>query len=141
MHVKSLFLADAAMIQPDNTFSVLRGGIDTFNIAIPEGIPLSEQPPTKMSLIAIVELDLTEMGRLHSLELSLMDADGQRIIPEIRNNFQTQSKQGKGYHNILLELLIKFNKPGRYSFYVNVDRHELGTFPFQVNFSTVKMNK
>lgn len=139
MHLKSIFLSDAAMINPDNTFSVLRGGIDTFNIAIPEGSPLLEQPPTKMALIAIVELDVTEMGRLHNLELSLMDADGQRIIPEIRNNFQTQSNRGKGYHNVLLDLLIKFNKPGRYSFYINVDKYELGTLPFQVNFSTVKI--
>jgi hypothetical protein len=138
MKLRSLFLCDAASMHPDNTFSILRGGIDNFNIAIPEGQPLSQLPPTNFALIGIIELEVTEMGRLHNLEVALMDADGSRVIPELRLNFQPPVKTSKGRHNILLNISQKFNKPGAYCFYINVDGHELGDFPFQVNFQGVK---
>lgn len=137
MRLRSIFLCDAATANPDNTFSVLRGGIDNLNIAIPAGKSLKQLPPTKLALVATIELEITEMGRLHNLELSLMDADGNRVMPELRMNFQPPQSNRKGKHNLILDLMIKFEKPGDYSFYINVDSHELGDFPFQVNFRDI----
>jgi len=79
MIVKNMFLCEAAMINPDNTFSVFRGGINIFNLKVPKDAV--QFPPVKMSFVATLELEITEMGRLHNLELVLMDMDGRRILP------------------------------------------------------------
>lgn len=138
MILKNLFLCDAASPNPDNTFSVLRGGINTFNISIPKDSNPLKLPPLKLALVGTVELEITEMGRLHNLEVTLMDGDGRRVIPELRLNFQPPASQRKGYHNIILSLFTPFKAAGDYSFYVNVDGHELGTLPFSVIFHQVE---
>ncbi|OGX41838.1 MAG: hypothetical protein A3F87_01225 [Omnitrophica WOR_2 bacterium RIFCSPLOWO2_12_FULL_51_24] len=132
MILKNLFLCEAVSPNPDNTFSVLRGGINIFNISIPQGKDPSQLPPIKMGLVATVELEITEMGRLHNLEVTLMDGDGHRVIPELRLNFQPPTSQRKGYHNIIIDLFTPFKTPGEYCFYINVDGHELGSIPFNV---------
>lgn len=132
MILRNMFLCDAAVMNPDNTFSVLRGGINIFNLTIPKDINPSQLPAIKMAFVATLELEVTEMGRLHNLELVLMDMDGRRILPELRSNFQSPVSQRKGYHNILLDIFFPIKAPGEYSFYVNVDGHELGSLPFHV---------
>ncbi|MFA4887974.1 MAG: hypothetical protein WC628_00135 [Candidatus Omnitrophota bacterium] len=134
MLAKNMFLCDAAMINPDNTFSVFRGGINVFNLTVPKEVSLAHFPPIKMSFVATLELEVTEMGRLHNLELVLMDMDGHRILPELRSNFQSPVSQNKGYHNIFLDIIVPFKSPGEYCFYINVDGHELGSLPFYVVF-------
>ena len=119
-----MFLCEAAMINPDNTFSVFRGGINTFN--------LTQLLPLKISFVATLQLEVTEMGRLHNLELALMDMDGNRILPDLRSNFQSPASQKQGYHNIFLDILVSFKSPGEYCFYVNVDGHQLGSLPLYV---------
>lgn len=138
MILKNLFLCDAASSGADNTFSVLRGGINVFNIKVPKDGGSSKLPHVKLALVATVELEITEMGRLHNLEVTLMDGDGHRVIPELRLNFQPPVSQRKGYHNIILDLFTPFKSAGEYSFYVNVDGHELGTLPFSVIFHQVE---
>lgn len=131
MILKNMFLCDAASPNPDNTFSVLRGGINRFNIDIPTD-PAQGMVPIKAALVATIELEVTEMGRLHNLELSCLDMDGNRIIPELRTNFQPPISARPGYHNIILDMLIPIKKLGEYSFRINVDGHELGDLPFYV---------
>ena len=132
MILKNMFLCEAASMNPDNTFSVLRGGINVFNPMISQEPNPNQLPAIKMTFIATLELEITEMGRLHNLELVLMDMDGHRILPELRANFQPPASQRKGYHNILLDIFFPIRNAGEYSFYVNVDGHELGTLAFQV---------
>lgn len=120
MRLKNMFLCDAASLHPDNTFSVLRGGIDRFSLP---NISL----PAKLALVATIELDISERGRLHQAELSLLDIDGNRVLPPVLVNFQSPAGNAKHKHNIIGDLIIKFPQFGEYCFYVNVDGQELGT--------------
>ncbi|MDE2027341.1 MAG: hypothetical protein KGK03_00970 [Candidatus Omnitrophica bacterium] len=134
MKLKNIFLCDAATANPDNTFSVLRGGISALNLSIPSGGDVSQLPPCQVTLVATIELEVTEMGRAHQVELHLLDIDGKKVIPEVRGNFQTPVSPRRGYFNLILNTLLKIVKPGEYCFYVNVDGHELGTQPLTVLF-------
>ena len=133
MILKNMFLSEAAILNPDNTFSVLKGGANIFNLTVPQDVPVSNLP-IRMALLSTLELEVTEMGRLHNAEVILMDADGRRIIPEIRNHFQPAISSQKGYHNLLIDLVVSFPRAGVYCFYINVDGHELGALPFTVVF-------
>lgn len=132
MNLKNIFLCDAATANPDNTFSVLRGGIGMFNIPIQQGVDLSQLPPLHVALVATIELEVTEMGRLHNVEVVFMDIDGHRVLPEIRANFQTPVSPKKGWFNFILNTSLKVPKAGEYCFYINVDGHELGSQPLSV---------
>lgn len=134
MKLKNIFLCDAATANPDNTFSVLRGGINILNIPIPPGGDLSQLLPRHVALVATIELEVTEMGRLHNVELVFMDNDGKRVLPEIRANFQTPMSSQKGYFNLIVDTLLKIPRAGQYCFYINVDGHELGTQPLSILF-------
>jgi hypothetical protein len=134
MKLKNIFLCDAATANPDNTFSVLRGGISALNLSIPPNGNVSLLPPFQLTLVSTIELEVTEMGRVHNVELNFMDIDGQKVLPEVRANFQTPGSPKKGYFNLILNVILKINKPGEYCFYVNVDGHELGNQPLTVLF-------
>jgi hypothetical protein len=135
MLLKNLFLCDAATLHPDNTFSVLRGGIFSATIQVPPGAEPNRVPPLKLALVGTIEVEVTETGKQHALEVTLMDMDGRRILPEINAPFQVPPGNLQAHHNILLDLFIQFQKPGTYSFYVNVDGHELGSLLFSVAFA------
>jgi len=137
MKLRNMFLCDAASSHPDNTFSALRGGIDTLNIPCPT-VDTINIPPVNIALVATIELEITEMGRLHNLEVAFLDFDGRRIIPDLRAHFQTPVSQKKGRHNVILNISIPFKKPGTYGIYLNVDGHELGYHPVQVNNVEIK---
>jgi len=134
MKLKNIFLCEAATANPDNTFSVLRGGLNIFNIPLQPGVNLSQLPPLHIALVATLELEVTEMGRLHNVELVFMDIDGHRVLPEIRLNFQTPMSPKKGGFNLIANTLLKIPKAGEYCFYINVDGHELGTQQLIVNY-------
>jgi len=134
MKLRNIFLCDAATGNPDNTFSVLRGGISALNIPIAPDGHVSQVPPFQVTLVITIELEVTEMGRVHNVELHLMDLDGRKVLPELRANFQTPPSSQKGYFNLILNSLLKIDKAGEYFFYVNVDGHELGTQPLTIVF-------
>ena len=138
MKLKNIFLCDAATANPDNTFSVLRGGISALNLSIPPNGDMSQIPTFQVTLVATIELEVTEMGRLHNVALVLMDLDGQKVLPEVKANFQTPASPRKGYFNLILNSVLKIYKPGEYCFYVNVDGHELGSQPLTVLFHQIQ---
>lgn len=125
MRLKNIFLCDAAAAHPDNTFSVLRGGIDRFNIP-------NLSVPIKLALVATIELDISERGRLYSAELSLMDIDGAIVLPPLRFHFQVPPGNVQHKHNLICDLMVKFHKFGEHCFYINVDGQELGTHSLYV---------
>lgn len=129
-----MFLCDAATANHDNTFSVLRGGISTLNLTLPPDGDVSQLRPFQVTLVATIELEVTEMGRAHHVELIFMDIDGQRVLPDVRTNFQPPVSPKKGYFNLIINSLLKLTKPGEYCFYINVDGSELGTQPLAVLF-------
>ncbi len=142
MKLRNMFLCDAASSHPDNTFSALRGGIDTLNI--PFKIKDSDKKqvnmmPVNIALVATIDLEITEMGRLHNLELALLNGDGQRIMPDLKAHFQPPASHRKGRHNVILNMSVPFDKPGDYGIYLNVDGNELGYHPIHVN--VVEMKK
>jgi len=134
MRLKNIFLCDAATANPDNTFSVLRGGISAINFMVPPHGDLSQIRPFQISLVATVELDPSEMGLDHQVALIFMDVDGKRVLPDIHTNFQTPVSPYKGYFNLIINSMLKVMSPGEYYFYVNVDGQELGTQPLTVSF-------
>ena len=130
-----MFLSDAATANPDNTFSVLRGGIYGATIPVPPGAPPEKIPPIKLALVTTIEVEVTETGKQHDLEVLLMDSDGRRIVPELKARFQTSPSPRPVFQNIMLDFFIRFPKPGDYAFYVNVGGHELGSLIFSVVFN------
>ncbi len=126
-----MFLCDAATAHPDNTFSVLRGGINRFTLSkIKDSKGTIKNLPMTGALIATLELERTEMGKLHNVEIAFLNADGKRILPDIRANFQSPMSQRKSYHNIILNMSLDIKEAGEYCFYINVDGHELGSLGF-----------
>jgi len=142
MKLRNMFLCDAASINPDNTFSVLRGGISAINLPLQNTTGGNNAevmaPLVKLALIATIELEITEMGKLHNLELALLDGDGKRVLPDLRSNFQPPMSQKKGHHNVMLDMFLSFKRAGTYGFYINVDGNELGYHPLYVNFVEMK---
>ncbi len=134
MRLKNMFLCDAASANPDNTFSVLRGGISTLNFPIPPNGDISKFPPFQLTLVATIELDPSEMGRPHQVDIIFMDMDGQRVLPDLHTQFQTPLSPYKGYFNLIMNSMLKVIKPGEYSFSVNVGGIELGTQSLNVLF-------
>jgi hypothetical protein len=135
MILKNMFLSDAATANPDNTFSVLRGGIYGATIPLPHGATPEQIPPLKLALVATIALEVTETGKQHDLEVILMDNDGRRIIPDLKVRFQPSPSHRQAFHNVILDFYIRFPKSGEYAFYVNVDGHELGSQMFSLIFT------
>ncbi len=125
MRLKNIFLCDAVTANQDNTFSVLRGGVDRFSMS-------NINEPIKLALIATIELDVSERGRLHTAELSLLDIDGQKILPPLQLHFQAPAGNTKYKHNLICDLLVRFKKFGECCFYINVDGQELGSHSLYV---------
>jgi len=66
-----LFLSEAAILNPDNTFSVLKEDVPIFHITVPQNAPVSNLPPIRMALLSTLELEVTDMGRQHNAEIIL----------------------------------------------------------------------
>jgi hypothetical protein len=120
MRLKNFFLCEAATRHPDNTFSALRGGLDSLSFA-------SLDQAVRISLIATIEMDISERGKVHQAEMTLLDMDGKDILPPLRMNFQSTTGNTRQRYNVIGEILIKFPSFGEYYFYINVDGHELGS--------------
>ncbi len=128
MEVKSILLCDAASPHPDGTFSLLRGGIDNWNVqTFPTQI--------RLSFVVILELLSTEVGRTHIAELDVIDADGNRILPQAKIPFSIPIKVNVTRYKWNLvggNMLLPIARIGKYSLQVGVDGHNLSSVDFQV---------
>mgnify|MGYP001606030950 CR=1 FL=1 len=128
MEVKSILLCDAASPHPDGTFSLLRGGIDNWNVqTFPTQI--------RLSFVVILELLSTEVGRTHVAELDVIDADGNRILPQAKITFSIPIKVNVTRYKWNLvggNMLLPIARTGKYSLQVGVDGHNLSSVDFQV---------
>ena len=128
MEVKSILLCDSATPHPDNTFSLLRGGIDNWNVQVfPTQI--------RLSFVVILELLSTEVGRTHIAELDIIDADGNRLLPQAKIPFSIPIKVNVTRYKWNLvggNMIIPIPRAGKYSLHVSVDGHDLSSIEFQV---------
>lgn len=128
MEVKSILLCDFATPHPDNTFSLLRGGIDNWNAQVfPTQI--------RISFVVILELLSTEVGRAHIAELDIIDADGNRLLPQAKIPFSIPIRVNVTRYKWNLvggNTIIPIPRAGKYSLHVGVDGHDLSSIEFQV---------
>ena len=126
MEVKSILLCDAATPHPDGTFSLLRGGVDQWNV---------KSFPTQItfSFVVILELLSTEIGRTHTAELDVIDADGNRVLPQGKIPFSIPTRMNVTRYKINLagSLTIPVEKAGKFSFQLGVDGYNLSSTEFQ----------
>jgi hypothetical protein len=128
MEVKSILLCSAATPHPDGTFSLLRGGVDTWNV---QSFPAQVQ----FGLVVILELSSTEAGINHSLELDMIDADGNRIVAPIKIPFSVPVRVNTTRYKFNLVIgsgNLQIIKTGTYSVQVGVDGRNLSSTDFQV---------
>lgn len=127
MEVKTILLCESATQHPDKTFSLLRGGIDTWS--------LPQFPATiHFSFVIILELLSTEAGRNRTIELDVVDMDGNRQMKPIRipGDVPLQANVQKYKTNLIGHLGVNVSKPGMYSLHVGVDGRNLSTIEFRV---------
>ena len=127
MEVKTILLCESATPHPDGTFSLLRGGIDNWNIP---NFPAS----INFSYVMILELMSTEVGRTHAAEMDAIDADGNRVMPQAKIPFSIPVRVNvtKYKFNIVGGMNIVIARPGKYSLNISVDGHHLSSTDFQV---------
>ncbi|MCX5712696.1 MAG: hypothetical protein NTY47_06505 [Candidatus Omnitrophica bacterium] len=128
MEVKSILLCDHASPHPDGTFSLLRGGIDNWSVQkLPTNI--------KFSFVVILELLSTEVGRKHTAELDIVDADGNRVLPPAKIDFSIPSRVNVSRYKwnlVCADMAVPISKTGQYSLQIGVDGHHLSAMEFQV---------
>ena len=128
MEVKSILLCSAATPHPDGTFSLLRGGVDTWSVA-------SFPTQVQFGLVVILELMSTEVGVAPLLELDVIDADGNRVIPQTKIPFSIPVRVNITRYRFNLVIgngVIQIPKIGRYSVQVGVDGRNLSSTEFQI---------
>jgi len=128
MEVKSIVLCSSATPHPDGTFSLLRGGVDTWGV---QHFPSQVQ----FGLVVILELSSTEAGITHTLELDVIDADGNRIIPQTKIPFSIPVRVNITRYKFNLVIgngVVQIAKTGTYSVQVGVDGRNLSSTEFQI---------
>lgn len=110
MEVTAL-LADAVSIHPDQTFSLLRGGIDRV---------MSAKAPILFSGAFFIRL-LAEAGESgkHTFEVRLMNQDGKEVAPRLGGQIEVPAHGGSCH--MVLNCQLTLPEFGPYTFLINVD--------------------
>jgi hypothetical protein len=118
----TLILADAARVHPDNTFSLLRGGITT--VSVPKNAPVL----FKGSLLVRVSGQPSEAGP-HEVRIVCVDEDGSQVGQEISGTFEIAPKGGSV--QIVVDMSMIMPRHGTYEFAVTVDRQQMARWPLE----------
>ncbi len=127
MEVKASLLCDSATTHPDGTFSLLRGGINNWNIkTFPAHV--------SFSFIIVIELMAEEVEKEHLAELDIIDDDGKKLLPRRQMVFKINKKEDilKYKYNLIGGINVKIDKEGKYSLHFFVDGNALTSLDFQV---------
>ncbi len=111
-----LIVADAIRVHPDQTWSVLRGGITNLHAARTEPIQF------RGSVFARITGDIGDIGQ-HRFELRFINADGERIVPDVTGEFNLSRQALIG--NIAADLALVLPAYGTYTFVLRVDAVEV----------------
>ena len=119
-------LCESATRHPDGTFSLLRGGIDSW--AAPQ-FPVT----ITCTVVVTIELSLSETDQLHTVGLDIIDEDGNRLLPQAKIQFSNPKAAHltKFKNNIMGNISIPVKKPGRYSLDVSIDGVQATSYEFQ----------
>lgn len=109
-----MLVADAAVVHPDNTFSILRGGITETNV------PPNRPAMFRGAILVRIEYSAGDKGK-HDLRLVCVDEDGKSVAPDITG--QLDAKQAGAAH-VALNVQITFPKKGRYTFILSLGKQE-----------------
>ena len=124
------FLADAAEAEPGRKFYVLGGGID--QIAGPE-FPLTHP---HISLVMRFIVHPNELGRVHRLEVRMVDADGHELA-KIEGDIQTAPTEPSGREvgvNMVINMANpRFDQPGDYALDIMMNNQFQKSLPLRVS--------
>ena len=113
-----IILSDAAVVHPDNTFSLLRGGIDRLNVT--PGAPVVFNG----AIIDRTEAEISESGE-HEFRLCCINEDGIPVGLDLKGKFNIAVQGGSA--NLVGNLNLIFPNLGTYSFRLTGDRQDLAT--------------
>lgn len=119
----ALILADAARVHPDNTFSLLRGGITVVNVRRNAPIVF------KGALLVRVAGTPSEAGT-HEVRIVCIGEDGGQIGQEIADSFEIHAEGGSV--QVVLDMDITLPRHGRYEFAVTVDGDRTVRWPLEM---------
>jgi len=118
----TLLLADAIAGHPDQTFSLVRGGITVCFSEKEDDINFEG------SILARVVAAPGDTGK-HDFGLKFVDLDGKVIGKDVSGHFEV--KDGSGIVQLVVRMKLKIPKFGKYTFTFSVDRRELDTWPLE----------
>ncbi len=119
-----LTLAESAAFHPDQTFSLLNGGITEF------AGPVGTLIPFKMAVVVQLRWESGDHGE-HRFEVDLITADSaasdvsQTKLLGLEG--EVAYEPGSSGANLIVDLIGAFPNPGRYAFRVRVDENVLDT--------------
>ena len=119
----TLILADAARIYPDNTFSLLGGGITSVNV--PGNAPIL----FKGALLVRVTGTPSEAGT-HEMRIVCLDADGGQTGQEITRSFEIAPKGGSV--QVVVDMNMIMPRHGTYEFAVTLDGRRTVRAPLEI---------
>lgn len=115
-----IILADAATAHPDQTFSLLRGGIG--RVYAPRNAP----PNLRASLLLHIICEPRETGR-HTAMVTCVNEQQERITDPFQNQFEVP--QGGSVINLVVNIQIIFPRLGRFNFVVEIDGRPFASWP------------
>ena len=114
-----LVLSDTARAHSDGTFSLLRGGIGNVQT------PSNQAIQFRGSVVARITGNMSEAGS-HEFMIRILNEDGQPVAPDMGGTFNVP--EGGGAGNVVADFGLILPQPGRYTFALSVDRHEIDTW-------------
>ena len=118
-----MLIAEAATIHPDQTFSLLKGGINRFTV------PASAACAIRCVVLTRMVAEPTERNVRHMFELHCITEDGKRVS-KMSGNFSFGAEQK--IHNLLVETVLNLPGPGNYAFALTINNEERERWPFEV---------
>jgi len=131
MRAAYVFLASGGEFTPDGKLNVLGGDFDTiFGPAFPLVQP-------HMVLLIKLLLDQGDTGHGHELRVSLLNAEGERVLSDLRGPIEVLGKAMRpdrpvGMGLALTAINLIFPRPGAYTWHVFVDDIEVAALKLYV---------
>jgi hypothetical protein len=119
----NIFIAEHVTFHDDGTFSLLRGGIDQFRGKPGEQIPISGR------LFVMIHADRHETGD-HEFKLSVIDLDGNRVVPDIEGEFHVPEGGGRSKFQVPFQFAI--DDPGSYEFGFSINGDIKSRWGFEI---------
>lgn len=132
-HLDLAFLADAAEAEPGRKFYVLGGGIDSIMA------PLFPVVHPQIALVMRIMAHPSEVGREHTMEIRLTDADGQELA-KVEGQFVPapggQPGRETGMNVVMNFVGTRFPAPGDYEIAIVINGQHQKSLPLALGVVT-----